>query len=179
MDATKSCRDIKQLDKDTMQACEIFLAECKKVGLNIIVTETYRPQARQDYLYEQGRSRPGKVVTNTRKSVHTSKRAFDICHNVKGDEYNNRILDKAGKIGMDLGLAWGGSWTSFVDKPHFELDKGKVVSLPPGVDEEYKKAVQILVDKGIIGSPAAWFPEKNIKLQNVPALIKKVAKYIG
>ena len=39
------------------------------------------------------------------------------------------------------------------------------------IDKEYEKAVQDLVLKGIIGSPAAW---KVINLKNVPALINKI-----
>lgn len=176
MSVTTSCRDIKQLDKDTQDAVELFLRKCKEKGINVIVTETYRSQDRQNYLYEQGRSRPGQIVTNTKKSVHTSRRAFDICHNVRGDEYNHKILDMAGQVGMGIGLEWGGSWKSFVDKPHFELPVGKKVTLPKQEDLEYKKAVDKLIEVGVIGSPAAWYPVENVKLGNVPALIKKVAK---
>ena len=44
-------------------------------------------------------------------------------------------------------------------------------------DEEYEKAVQMLVGINIIGSPAAWQLDK-INVNNVPFLIKKMAKYV-
>ncbi|CAM5566737.1 putative protein OS=Lysinibacillus sphaericus OX=1421 GN=LS41612_07820 PE=4 SV=1 [Lysinibacillus sphaericus] len=44
----------------------------------MFITETYRSQARQHYLYTQGRTRPGKVVTWTLNSNHKSSLAWDI-----------------------------------------------------------------------------------------------------
>ena len=66
MDVTKPCRDLNKLSAKGKIACELFLAECKKQGLNVLVTETYRSQERQSYLYEQGRTRPGIIVTNVK-----------------------------------------------------------------------------------------------------------------
>lgn len=40
------------------------------------------------------------------------------------------------------------------------------------IDENYKKAIENLVTKGVIGSPAAWLPKPNLK--NVPALLNKM-----
>ncbi|MED4462667.1 M15 family metallopeptidase [Metabacillus fastidiosus] len=80
-DVTKICRDISQLDKVAQEACNLFLSECKKTGIDIFITETYRSQARQDYLYAQGRTRSGQKVTWTRNSRHTSRLAWDIAVN--------------------------------------------------------------------------------------------------
>ena len=44
-------------------------------------------------------------------------------------------------------------------------------------DSEYEKAIQVLVESNIIGSPAAWQLGK-ININNVPSLIKKMAKHI-
>lgn len=127
----KDCRDINELHPYVKHLAEKLLAECKKQGLNIIITETYRTKERQDYLYAQGRTRPGSIVTNAKgsdmQSMHQWRLAFDICHNKRGDEYNNTILNKVGKIGRNLGLSWGGDWTSFVDKPHFEYTEGLTI----------------------------------------------------
>jgi len=46
--------------------------------VDFTVTEGYRPQARQNKLYAQGRSEPGIVVTWTLKSEHTRGRAVDL-----------------------------------------------------------------------------------------------------
>lgn len=45
------------------------------------------------------------------------------------------------------------------------------------MDAEYEKAVMTLVEANVIGSPAAWQLDK-ININNVPSLIKKMAKYV-
>lgn len=122
-DITKACRDIQELSPLAQIACNLFLEECKKVGLNVCITETYRPQARQNWLYEQGRTRAGNVVTWTKNSRHTGRMAWDICQNVRGREYSdNTFFSKCGEVAKRLGITWGGSWST-PDKPHFEINK--------------------------------------------------------
>ena len=78
MSVTTTCRDINELHIVAQAACRLFLAECEKVGVKIFITETYRPQARQNYLYEQGRTGPGQVVKWTKNSNHMGRLAWDI-----------------------------------------------------------------------------------------------------
>ena len=118
---TNACRDISELTPTAQKACNLFLEKCKTSGLNVLITETYRSQARQNYLYEQGRTRPGNKVTWTKNSRHTSRRAWDICQNVKGKEYADSGFFKAcGQIAKELGITWGGTWKQ-ADTPHFEI----------------------------------------------------------
>ena len=120
---TKVCRDINALSPVAQKACRAFLAACEKEGLPVLITETYRSQARQDYLYAQGRTRAGKVVTWTRNSRHTGRMAWDICKNVKGQEYADAaFFAKCGAIAKRLGIIWGGTWGTS-DQPHFEVTK--------------------------------------------------------
>ena len=120
---TKACRDISALSPVAQRACRAFLRECEKEGLPVLITETYRSQVRQDYLYAQGRTRAGKVVTWTRNSRHTGRMAWDICKNVKGQEYADAaFFTKCGAIAKRLGITWGGTWDT-PDKPHFEVTK--------------------------------------------------------
>lgn len=122
MSVTKTCRDISELSPTAQVACKLFMDRCKSAGLNVLITETYRSQERQNYLYEQGRTRPGNKVTWTKNSRHTSRRAWDICKNVKGQEYSDSSFFKAcGKIAAELGITWGGTWKT-PDTPHFEID---------------------------------------------------------
>lgn len=119
---TNACRDISELTPTAQKACNLFLEKCKMSGLNVLITETYRSQERQNYLYEQGRTRPGNKVTWTKNSRHTSRRAWDICQNVKGKEYADSGFFKAcGQIAKELGITWGGTWKQ-ADTPHFEID---------------------------------------------------------
>ena len=122
MDVTKACRDTKELTPQAQKACALFMERCKAKGLNVLITETYRSQERQDYLYQQGRTRAGKVVTWTHNSRHTSRRAWDVCKQVKGQEYSDATFFKqCGEIAAELGITWGGIWKSSPDTPHFEI----------------------------------------------------------
>lgn len=123
-DVTRACRDLNKLSPKGKIACELFLKKCEAAGLKVLVTETYRSQARQSYLYEQGRSRPGKIVTNVKKvGYHNTGNAWDICKNVKGQEYSDStFFAKCGEIAKSLGIEWGGTWKGFVDTPHFQID---------------------------------------------------------
>lgn len=122
-DVTTTCRDISELTAPAQKACNLFMAKCKAAGLNVLITETYRSQKRQNYLYEQGRTRAGKIVTWTLNSRHTSRRAWDICKNVKGQEFSDSSFFKAcGTIAAELGIIWGGTWKT-PDTPHFEVEE--------------------------------------------------------
>lgn len=123
--------DINELDEDTKVLCLEFLRICKEQGLNVRITETYRTQERQNWLYSQGRTREGKKVTWTTRSYHTTRRAFDICRNEKGREYDDSdgFFRKCAEIAKRLGLTCGYYWTNYQDKPHIQLDIGKKVDL--------------------------------------------------
>ncbi|WP_141905578.1 M15 family metallopeptidase [Lysinibacillus sp. Y5S-8] len=116
-------RDLRELTVAAQTACRLLFQECCKAGIDFIfVTETYRSQARQNYLYEQGRTRPGQVVTWTRNSNHTSRRAWDIAVAPPRNLYDISTLLKVGTIAKKLGITWGGSWPAGqYDAPHFEI----------------------------------------------------------
>lgn len=90
-------------------------------GIQFIVTCTYRSQAEQDALYAQGRSTSGPIVTWTRSSLHTVRKAFDIAVCIDGKvSWHPEDYTAAGGIGESIGLTWGGSWHK-PDPPHFQL----------------------------------------------------------
>ena len=116
---SKTCRDINELTPTAQKACRLFLKKCEEAGLNIFITETYRSQERQNELYAQGRTEPGQIVTWTLHSRHTSRRAWDIA--VNGPIlYDISVIERAGEIGKQLGITWGGYWDT-PDNPHFEV----------------------------------------------------------
>jgi peptidoglycan L-alanyl-D-glutamate endopeptidase CwlK len=90
---------------------------CASHGVPIRVTSGFRSFAEQDALYAQGRTKPGQIVTKAQggQSLHNYGVAFDVWPTGVQD------WDTIGKCGESLGLEWGGRWTSFVDKPHFQL----------------------------------------------------------
>ena len=119
---TTTCRDLAELTSVAQQACRLLFQECYKAGIrNIFITETYRSQARQNYLYAQGRTRPGKIVTWTLSSNHKSRLAWDIAVGPPQSLYDVTTLNRVGAIARKLGITWGGDWVGSIDRPHFEV----------------------------------------------------------
>lgn len=120
-------RDITLLHPEVQNIIPKFLEECKKQNLIVKITDTLRTKQEQDDLYAQGRTKPGKIVTQVKYpySNHNWGMAFDICRNDGTWAYNDADgwFKKVGKIGNKFGLEWGGDWKDFPDKPHFELTK--------------------------------------------------------
>jgi peptidoglycan L-alanyl-D-glutamate endopeptidase CwlK len=98
-----------------------FLILCKADGYDIKITQGRRTQQYQDELYAQGRTTPGKIVTNTRNSNHLTGNAFDISFVGKIPYPDNFDWSIIGAIGKILSLKWGGDFKSFKDVLHFEL----------------------------------------------------------
>lgn len=123
MSVTQTCRDINELRNNAKQACMLLFQECYKAGItDIFITETYRSQQRQNYLYQQGRTRPGNVVTWTTSSNHTPRLAWDIAVAPPKDLYHKETLNKVGAIAGKLGIEWGGTWKApNYDAPHFQV----------------------------------------------------------
>ena len=118
-------RDIRLLHPKLQKIVGYVVRDCVKGGLPILITQTWRTREEQAALYAIGRSVPGSIVTNLLypDSPHCWGVAFDFCRNVKGREYDDSdgFFAKVGKIGKSYGLAWGGDFRTFVDKPHLEL----------------------------------------------------------
>lgn len=141
-----ACRSIEELSEVAQKACRLFLDECQRQGLKVLITETYRSQERQNELYKQGRTMPGKIVTWTKHSRHTSRRAWDICQNIKGQEYSNTtFFRRCGEIARSLGIVWGGDWSS-PDMPHFEVDASWSYEEDPMTEVE-KKRFELLAEE--------------------------------
>lgn len=123
---TQTCRDINELKPNAKLACQLLFQECYKAGINdIFITETYRSQERQKYLYAQGRTRKGQVVTWTLNSNHTPRLAWDIAVCPPKSLYDISTLNKVGAIAKKLGIEWGGYWKSpNYDAPHFQVSEG-------------------------------------------------------
>ena len=125
-------RDISRLRDDVEVNCRRWVERCKAAGLNVLITNTVRDKEYQEYLYAQGRTRPGSIVTNGRTpTFHSDKAglAFDFCKNVRGHEYDDAaFFRKAGAIAKEMGFSWGGDWKSFPDSPHIQWDDGGKLS---------------------------------------------------
>lgn len=150
---TTTCRDISELLPTAQTACRLLFQECYKAGIkNIFITETYRSQERQKYLYEQGRTRHGNIVTWTLDSNHKSRLAWDIAVGPPQSLYDVAILNRVGDIARKIGITWGGVWSSKIDRPHFEvklnwiMPKGYKIEGQVIIPTTSKYPVQLIVD---------------------------------
>src|SRR3990172_7292516 len=59
-------RDIATLHSCMRDVAVEFVSKCAERGLMVVITQTHRTDAEQQALYDQGRVRPGKIVTNAK-----------------------------------------------------------------------------------------------------------------
>lgn len=117
---------LSDLRPDVRVNCEAWLAACKAAGLKVIITQTLRDNEYQAQLYAKGRTKPGRIVTNSKTTTfHGKGLAFDFCKNVKCHEYDDlAFFRKAADIAKRIGFSWGGDWKRFTDNPHIQWDNG-------------------------------------------------------
>jgi peptidoglycan L-alanyl-D-glutamate endopeptidase CwlK len=109
---------------------EAMVAHCDAVGIDLLITSTYRDFDAQAALYAQGRTKPGGKVTNARpgQSWHNWRRAFDVVPLRGGKpvwDVGDLVWYQVGAIGEELGLEWAGRWKRFPEFPHFQLLAGR------------------------------------------------------
>lgn len=116
-----------------------LVARGRERGMDILIYCTFRDEKEQAMLYEQGRSRPGPIVTWTKRSKHNIRdaqgkpaaEAFDCVVVSRGKlEWNRGYALQVWQIakeigGMRAGLDWDGDGVPYergeYDSPHFEL----------------------------------------------------------
>lgn len=123
-----SSRKIEDLHELMQPIVRDFLQRVDEMlgGYQAFITDGYRSNEEQNQLYAQGRSIPGNIVTNAKagESPHNYGLAIDIAFRPDGSnkaEWNTEMYQKIQTLANELGLTWGGSWTGFTDKPHYEL----------------------------------------------------------
>lgn len=110
-------KEIERLREPARTACKLFMDECKKRNIDIFLVETLRTVERQQELYNRhdGSTNCDGIRD---KSKHQSGLAWDIAS--RGPIlYDKNIIDRAGALGLQMGITWGGSWGW--DSPHFEV----------------------------------------------------------
>ncbi len=123
----KNSREISDLNIVLQRGLVEFLRRCDEKGVNVCVTQTLRDKEYQDWLYAKGRTASGNIVTKAKggNSFHNYGLAFDICKNIKGQEYSDgKFFKLCGDIWTEMGGVWGGNFKSIKDNPHFEFTGG-------------------------------------------------------
>lgn len=143
-----------------------ILYDAKLNGLLIYLHTGYRSGEEQNKLYEQGRSKPGLIVTDAvaYESAHNFGLAFDLCWKtttgrLTWDAPKEEWL-KLGKIGEKHGFEWGGRWLKKEQKEKMTLEEQKTaIENGEGWDKSHfqilgnlksiSKAREMLDEKGI------------------------------
>ena len=124
-------RSIDDLLPAAKERVEAFIKACERDGIDLLVTSTYRDGESQNALYAQGRSKPGKIVTNAKAgfSFHNYRCAVDVVPIVNGKCVwdDPKLWDTIGRHGKDAGLEWAGNWMSFPETPHFQYTGGLTI----------------------------------------------------
>lgn len=152
-----SSREIRHLHPHLQVLYNRFHDRCRRDpwflrnGITILLTCTYRSNEEQAKLYAQGRSHPGRIVTNAKpgQSLHNATtpqgepaaRAFDVVPlrhgkpvwGTAGDgidddptddhEDDLEVWERVGAHMEAVGLEWAGRWTRFREFPHAQLPK--------------------------------------------------------
>jgi peptidoglycan L-alanyl-D-glutamate endopeptidase CwlK len=125
-------RSLSDLLPPVRARAQAFLDACSKQGIDILITSTYRDLDSQAALYAQGRTAPGKRVTNAKpgQSFHNWRVAFDVVPMRSGKPVwgtsgqDADLWERIGKIGESVGLEWAGRWASFREFAHFQYTGG-------------------------------------------------------
>ena len=130
-------RNINDLHTKVTAMASEFINRCKAEGIDVLITSTYRDAESQNELYAQGRTKPGKKVTNAKagQSYHNWRVAFDFVPIVNGKaQWNDaELFTKCGEIAEGVGLEWARRWVKFKELAHCQYTGGlKLADLQAG-----------------------------------------------
>lgn len=112
--------DLELLEPVTRQKIISVINDARSNGVELLVFETFRSKARQQFLFEQG-------VTKLREvGVHHFGLACDLVLNINGAPSWEGDFSILGRLSRKYGLIWGGDWgkpyekNNFVDAAHLQ-----------------------------------------------------------
>lgn len=116
----------------------------EKYDVDVRLISGTRTYAEQDWLYEQGRTRSGSIITDARGGF--SNHNFGVAGDL-GLFKDNRYLDEEDErlstsyyreiaiIAKRMGMTWGGDWRTFVDPPHFQYGNLSIADMRKRVEQ--------------------------------------------
>jgi hypothetical protein len=118
--SSKLVADTTLLEPKFFSIVQKIVADAQAHGLNLMIYETYRSQARQTILFNEGVSKLKKV------GVHHYGLACDLVKSVNGKPSWKGDFSFLGELAYAYGLIWGGDWGnpniphSFIDEYHLQ-----------------------------------------------------------
>lgn len=126
-DVERPDRDLANLHPDLVAAWRTIEGTMRQLGSPMKIVEGRRTTARQRWLYEQGRSRPGKIVTWAKPGTGKHEPgpdglgwALDAAFEGPEPYAEQHPWDTYGRLAKYNGLVWGGDWKR-PDRPHIQL----------------------------------------------------------
>ena len=124
-------RALSDLEPETRARVEAWLAACTGRGVDVLVYCTLRTAEEQDALYQQGRTKPGRIVTNAPagSSWHNYARAADAVP-LRGGKplWRYDSTDPEWQVFAEeaerAGLEWAGRWRRFREYVHVQHTGG-------------------------------------------------------
>lgn len=139
----KTADDLIRISEPALSKIHPVLADRVRLFIRYLQTDNLyfgafmglRTWEEQNALYAQGRTAPGKIITNAKggQSWHNFGLAVDMAEdgspNNAGIQWSwarNTDYLKMGSHASDygVGLEWGGLWKAFKDYPHVQLTRG-------------------------------------------------------
>jgi peptidoglycan LD-endopeptidase CwlK len=124
--ASKSIDDLQPVMQPHARA---FEAACRVAGLPVLIYCTLRSIDEQATLYAQGRTTPGRIVTNAKpgSSAHNFGLALDAVPLLAGKPawkttgQELLLWNQYGACARLAGLEWAGDWTRMREFPHVQM----------------------------------------------------------
>ena len=130
------------LDPVVSEMKNTLISRAAEQKIDVVITEGIRSFTKQNKLYQQGRTAPGKIVTNTKagESYHNYGLAFDYALlNKNGEIIWDTTYDGNGNgksdwfevadLAKNMGFNWGGDWIGFKDYPHLQMTFGLTIEM--------------------------------------------------
>lgn len=138
----RTLENLSGLNRKFRVRVESFLTAAQPIlarhGVTAEVISGLRSGTQQSALYAQGRTKPGRIVTNARpwSSWHNYGLAIDLGLFAGGkylDQSDPRRADRVyrelGALWVAQGGEWAGNWKSFQESPHFQWTAGKSLAM--------------------------------------------------
>lgn len=167
-------RDPDQLHPELRAKLARLRIICEAQGLALGVGECLRTVEEQDALYAQGRTKPGQIVTYARGSDYGSQHqwgiAFDFYQDIPGHGYDDLgFFVSVATLAKAIGLAWGGDWDGFADRPHLYLPYWG--DTPAPLKREYGEPEAFMATWPDVGEMLVvdgwWGPKTTKRLQQI------------
>jgi D-alanyl-D-alanine carboxypeptidase len=137
---TKPVADPKLLEPVTRDKVAQIIADAAKQGIKLMISETYRSQARQLHLFEQHATQLKKV------GVHHYGLACDLVKDVNGHPSWKGDFKFLRALAKKHGLIWGGDW-------------GRPNVKPKLYDPYHVQRCTVARQKSLFNG--TWYPDEN------------------